>query len=351
MTVFANGRSILHKGHGKTQLATAPDVCKTPSPGGPVPIPYPNMSPDSNLTQGAATVTINGNPVGNTDAQLSRSNGDEAGTAGGVVSSKNMGAFGWSAGSMDVEAEGKGVVRLLDPLLTNGNTYNDAGITIGEPQVIYGNDQKCPRPNCKLDYDIAKHGVSNEDPDVVKLCQQLAKEVESWGNGRRGPWGRMIGVAKCKHGGVYKAVSGQGYEHEKDIKNLQNELLGGAGILHNAVKVPEGDAFMSAVVAANPSWQCAAVKILTNASGHQIIALLEKWVGNKKGEARVKKYLGGTTTAVFPLGGRRKLVRLMRDHVEGTEGKHNEIDSGGSVPSCGRCQAFLPALICEMKPC
>src|SRR3981081_1068804 len=80
-TVFANGKSILHKGHGQTQLAMAPDVCKTPSPGGPVPIPYPNMSPDSNLTDGAATVVIAGNPVGNTGSTLSRSNGDEAGTA------------------------------------------------------------------------------------------------------------------------------------------------------------------------------------------------------------------------------------------------------------------------------
>ena len=72
MTVFANGRSILHKGHGKTQLAVAPDVCKTPSPGGPVPIPYPNMSADSNLTDGAATVLIQGNPLANTEAKLSR---------------------------------------------------------------------------------------------------------------------------------------------------------------------------------------------------------------------------------------------------------------------------------------
>jgi hypothetical protein len=29
----------------------------------------------------------------------------------------------------------------------------------------------------------------------------------------------------------------------------------------------------------------------------------------------------------------------------------DSIDSGGSVPSCGQCQALLPALICEMKPC
>jgi len=323
-------------------LATAPDVCKTPSPGGPVPIPYPNMSADSNLTQGAATVTINGNPVGNTDSQLSRSNGDEAGTAGGVVSSKNMGAFGWSAGSMDVEAEGKGVVRLLDPLLTNGNTYNDAGITIGEPQVIYGNDQRCPRPNCKLDFDIAKHGVSNDDLEVIELCQQLVREVESWSRDS-GAWGRMVGVAKCKCGGVYKAVSGEGPEDS------------GVGKLCPPVKVPEGDAFLSDVVAANPGWSCAAVKILTNAGDHMIEFLLEKWVGTRpyKLTGMVKgKVADLTTTAVFPLSdGKGGWAREIEKHVEGTKGKLKEIGSGGSAPSCGRCQAFLPALICEMKSC
>lgn len=38
-TVEANGRTILHKGHGATHSSAVPDVCKTPTPGGPVPIP------------------------------------------------------------------------------------------------------------------------------------------------------------------------------------------------------------------------------------------------------------------------------------------------------------------------
>jgi len=37
-TVFANGRSIVHKGDGPTNTSAPPDVCKTPTPGGPVPI-------------------------------------------------------------------------------------------------------------------------------------------------------------------------------------------------------------------------------------------------------------------------------------------------------------------------
>ena len=46
MTVtIANGSlSIAHQGSNGVAAATVPDVCKTPTPGGPVPTPY-RMSP------------------------------------------------------------------------------------------------------------------------------------------------------------------------------------------------------------------------------------------------------------------------------------------------------------------
>ena len=33
-----------------------PDVCKTPSPGGPIPIPYPNIAKSSDTSQGTKKV-------------------------------------------------------------------------------------------------------------------------------------------------------------------------------------------------------------------------------------------------------------------------------------------------------
>ena len=45
-SVFENSRGIVHKGSTGTTIAF-PDVCKTPAPGGPIPIPYPNMVPAS----------------------------------------------------------------------------------------------------------------------------------------------------------------------------------------------------------------------------------------------------------------------------------------------------------------
>src|SRR5262247_3606968 len=102
MSTFANGRSILHKGHGKTQLAVAPDVCKTPSPGGPVPIPYPNLSETASLSNGTTTVKANGARMcAIKGSKFARSNGDEAGTVGGVKSNVNMKAAEWITYSFD----------------------------------------------------------------------------------------------------------------------------------------------------------------------------------------------------------------------------------------------------------
>ncbi|MCY1072972.1 PAAR-like domain-containing protein [Archangium lansingense] len=80
---FANGRTIVHKGDGKTNISAAPDVCKTPSPGGPVPVPYVNVAKDGDLSEASKTVEIEGNPVALKGSALSTSTGDEAGTAGG----------------------------------------------------------------------------------------------------------------------------------------------------------------------------------------------------------------------------------------------------------------------------
>ena len=63
MKTYANGRSVLNQGDGHTQTAAAPDVCKTPSPGGPVPVPYVNVARDSDLAEGSTSVEIEGHPV------------------------------------------------------------------------------------------------------------------------------------------------------------------------------------------------------------------------------------------------------------------------------------------------
>jgi hypothetical protein len=144
-TVFANGRSIIHKGDALVQTAIAPDVCKTPSPGGPIPIPYPNIALDSDLMDGAATVKINGTPTATKKSYLMISTGDEAGTAGGgILSNKIKGKMTWIDVSMDVKAEGAGVARFLDPTMHNGNTSNAPGLDKGGPTPPALPEKLCP---------------------------------------------------------------------------------------------------------------------------------------------------------------------------------------------------------------
>ena len=58
-----------------------PDKCKTPSPAGPVPIPYPNIGTSSDTAKGSKTVKIEGKEVKVKDSAFKASTGDEAGTS------------------------------------------------------------------------------------------------------------------------------------------------------------------------------------------------------------------------------------------------------------------------------
>lgn len=124
----ADSKTILHRGDGLKHVAMAPDVCKTPSPGGPVPVPYPNVARSSDLAKGTKSVAIAGNPAGIATSYIRTSTGDEAGTAGGgLISGKTKGTLKWLRFSLDVKFEGKGVVRHLDEGIHNGNAGNTYG--------------------------------------------------------------------------------------------------------------------------------------------------------------------------------------------------------------------------------
>ena len=117
-TVFANGRGVAHKGSGG--LSTVfPDVCKTPTPAGPVPIPYPNIGKAADTSQGPTTVTTDGQMPMVKGAQYMMTTGDEAGSVGGVISNTIKGPAEFMMYSFDVKFEGKNVCRLGDPLFHN----------------------------------------------------------------------------------------------------------------------------------------------------------------------------------------------------------------------------------------
>jgi Toxin PAAR-like domain len=134
-TVNANKMALTHA--GSTGINTIfPDVCKTPTPGGPVPIPYPNIAMSSDTADGSSTLKADGNPIMLKGSNYKMSTGDEAGSAQGVVSNKIKGKAEPLMYSFDVKVDGKNVFRLTDMMLQNVGSPNTPPGTNVEPPVI-----------------------------------------------------------------------------------------------------------------------------------------------------------------------------------------------------------------------
>jgi hypothetical protein len=110
--------TAVHKGSigiAKTEL----DVCKTPTPGGPVPIPYPNIALSAQTADGSTTVKFDGESILLKTSNFGLSQGDEAGSIGGVKSNVIKGQADPMNYSFDVKVEGQSVVRRSDPMMQN----------------------------------------------------------------------------------------------------------------------------------------------------------------------------------------------------------------------------------------
>jgi hypothetical protein len=143
VTVGVNNMSVVHQ--DSMGITTAfPDVCKTPSPAGPVPIPYPNMAQSSDTAQGASTVKCDGNPACVKDSNFKISTGDEAGSAGGgVISSKIKGKAEFVNFSFDVMFEGKNVARAMDLMLHNDKNTPPFPVIQGPVIAMGGEKETC----------------------------------------------------------------------------------------------------------------------------------------------------------------------------------------------------------------
>jgi hypothetical protein len=139
VTVVVNFMTVSHKGSTGISLAF-PDVCKTPTPAGPVPIPYPNIAKSGDTSSGSKTVKMDGQSIMLKGSNMMMSTGDEAGTVGGVLSGKFKGKAEFVNYSFDVKVDGKNVCRLLDP--TQGNQGSPANtfapVHLQGPKVVMG---------------------------------------------------------------------------------------------------------------------------------------------------------------------------------------------------------------------
>ncbi len=144
-SVGVNKMTVVTKDSNGVSVAF-PDVCKTPSPGGPIPLPYPNIARSADTAKGSKKVTAEGNPLCLKDSNFSTSTGDEAGTAGGgVVSGKTKGKAEFVNFSFDVQVEGKNVTRALDLMLHNDKNTPPAPL-MQPPLVAVG--QSSGKCNC-----------------------------------------------------------------------------------------------------------------------------------------------------------------------------------------------------------
>lgn len=114
-----------------------PNVNNTPSPVGPIPIPYPSIGQLQQAVGTTVSVRVAGQGVVTSNSMIPTSSGGEAGSAGGVTSGTAKGPVEFVSFSASVRAEGGNVVRMFDT--TRQNAGNAVGIVLGGvPNVLVG---------------------------------------------------------------------------------------------------------------------------------------------------------------------------------------------------------------------
>ncbi len=102
VTIGANQLSVVHKSSSGVTIAF-PDVCKTPSPGGPIPIPYPNIGESDNTSTSSKSTKRKGLAVEMSAEDRTR----QSELAGPETSSRaNVHSY-----SLDVKVNGKLNIR------------------------------------------------------------------------------------------------------------------------------------------------------------------------------------------------------------------------------------------------
>jgi hypothetical protein len=363
-----------------------PDVCKTPSPGGPVPIPYINIATDSNITSAAETVKIEGNPAANVGAKIATSTGDEPGSAGGgILSSKIKGTVTWQMGSLDVKAEGKMVVRFIDPAFHNGNSFNTSFLDNGGLGMGYADDFD---GNCPVCGRAPREHAIRSTGSTAAICAEIIRLLREGYTAnmsrteiprgaprddiakRRGKQrnGYMVGVMICRHAqdqsrtrsNTFAAMSGDttpGFVRIVNSSGLATPIGGGALgpqdlIDANTSTHVNADALRTNVMAAynrilvrrftsngvpQPAGytnygSCAASKLLAR-SGHGPIQLTEAWF--QPPDSQGPQRLG-------PYWMRVNGVRIRAREYPSTDAQ---------IPSCNTCQETLYMTMCPVRVC
>ena len=364
--VYANGRTITHKGDGQANAAGPPDVCKAPSPSGPVPVPYVNVAKSRDLEGGTKRTKIAGKSVAIDGAKLSSSTGNEAGSAGGgLMSAKTKGALSWISRSPNVKFEGKGVVRFMDTAMHNGNTFNTSFIQQGGTGMVYGDDFEGPCPLCgeapeRHQIKEMKASSATIAADIVKRLhanpERFAKTAMA--SNQIKLKGYMVGVLVCNCT-VWATTSGSTQEHFHEAAPgcvtvgggaVDPSMLAGDDARARAMikkqfesidelRATSGKELLEDRQQSAPPGQCAAQKLLAAARGHELRSMTElMWRPSGAWKQRYRIQLIKRTNA-------RYINMMFSDYTkaDAEAGVTNK-----SVGSCRSCQAILPLVLCDL---
>jgi hypothetical protein len=96
-----------------------PDVCLTPTPAGPVPIPYPNIAMGPMAIPNCPTILFMCMPAHNLATTIPMTNGDNTGVNMGVASGTVMGPSRHVTGAFTVLLNGMPATRMTSVSLQN----------------------------------------------------------------------------------------------------------------------------------------------------------------------------------------------------------------------------------------
>lgn len=113
-----------------------PDVCLTPSPAGPVPIPYPNIAMGPTAVPSCFNVLFCCAPAHNMSTQIPMTNGDNAGVATGVASGMVMGPSKHLTAAFTVLVGGMPGTRMTSASLQNSTNCPGVRLVPSQPTVI-----------------------------------------------------------------------------------------------------------------------------------------------------------------------------------------------------------------------
>lgn len=389
--VFANSRTITHQGDGLTQVAAPPDVCKTPSPGGPpVPVPYVNSAQDAQLVNGSKRTTIGGHPIALESSSIAVSTGDEPGTAGGIISAKLKGKLTWATCSPDVRIEGKGVVRFMDVTQHNGNSFNTTFIQSGGTGFAYADDFSGLCPICNKGPD--SHAVPEMVEGSAAIAAAIRKDLEALeakAKARRAGLskrerqllppeahrlsekrGYMVGVMTCKCNKNFAAISGpkpppKGFESVAEANGCKvvTEPAQEGDFLRTNPAPSSGETMKKAWQTAGakskdkqkgygPPGLCAAAK-LTIKSGHIPVSLTEFyffWTDTKAPWQSYKMtFRGPASIAPAPSDGPwTPPAHIPKDdEFADREIEDVKLAFGDTVTSCNTCRETLRFTMCD----